>query len=151
MTAHPQEDPGVPAAPSIRPGWYRFSGLCLAIVFAAVGMLFLLLPGTVLAFFNDLSLTFGLGASSVDGLDLYLVLAGSYMYVVTLLAWGIYRAPENPVYPVLLVNAKLASAALSLIFFFTTDRALIYLVNGLVDGSLGAAVLLMFLRWRPRG
>ncbi len=41
------------------------------------------------------------------------VLAAAYMYVVTVLAWLMYRFPREKAYPMLLANAKFASSALS--------------------------------------
>ena len=127
---------------------YRLISLGLAAVFAVVGVLFLVLPVTVLRFFNDLSLSFGLQSSPVEGINLYLILAVGYMYLVTLLAWFMYHRPENLFAPLLLVNAKFASSALSFIFFFGISHALIYLVNGVVDGLIGAGVFLMYRKLR---
>jgi hypothetical protein len=127
---------------------YRRISLGLAIVFAGVGLLFLLLPGAVLHFFNNLSVSFGLQSSPVEDINFYLILAIGYMYIVAMLAWFMFRQPENHYFPILLLNAKLASSILSLIFFFSISHALIYLVNGVVDGLIGAAVHVMYRKQR---
>jgi|WetSurMetagenome_2_1015567.scaffolds.fasta_scaffold368011_2 hypothetical protein len=127
---------------------YRMTGLCLSIVFAVVGLVFLLAPRQPLRFFNELSLSVGLASSPVVGVDLFHVLAVGYMYIVTLLAWFMYRMPANRLAPVLLVNAKLASSVLSFIFFFAVHGALIFLVNGMVDGLIGAGVFALYLKQR---
>jgi hypothetical protein len=127
---------------------YRMTGLCLAIVFAAVGLVFLLIPRQLVRFFNEISLSVSLAPSPVVGVDLFHVLTVGYMYVVTLLAWFMYRIPANRLAPILLVNAKLASSILSFIFFFAVHGALIFLVNGIVDGLIGAGVLTVYLKQR---
>lgn len=127
---------------------YRMISLGLAVVFAGVGLLFLFLPGAVLHFFNDFSASFGLQSSPPEGSTFYLILAVGYMYLVAMLAWFMFRQPENHVFPVLLLNAKLASSMLSWIFFFGVSHALIYLANGIVDGLIGAGVLLMYRKQR---
>lgn len=122
---------------------YRMISLGLAVAFGGVGILFLMVPGGVLHYFNDLSVTLGLQPSPVEGINFYLILAAGYMYVVTLLAWFMYRQPTNRFFPVLLLNAKLASSIFSLIFFLVVGRALIYLTNGIIDGLIGIGVLLL--------
>lgn len=131
-----------------RPSTYRSVSLGLAMVFAATGLLFLCLPGALLRFFNDFSVSFGLQSSPVEGTNFYLILAAGYMYLVTLLAWNMFLHPANRLLPVLLLNAKLASSALSLIFFLLVNRALIYLANALVDGLICAGVFLMHRKMR---
>jgi hypothetical protein len=131
----------------VRNNWitaYRRISLGLAIVFAGTGLLFLFIPGTVLLLFNELSISFGLQSSPVEGINFYLILAVGYMYIVTMLAWLMYREPENRSFPVLLMNAKTASSVLSFVFFFAVSHALIYLVNGIVDGLIAAGVILMY-------
>jgi hypothetical protein len=127
---------------------YRRMSLVLAIVFAGVGLLFLFIPGAVLRFFDGLSISIGLQPSQVRADNFYPVLAVGYMYIVTLLAWFMFRQPENRYFPVLLVNAKTASSILSFIFFYSVSQTLIYLVNGIVDGLIAAGVLLMYAMQR---
>jgi hypothetical protein len=118
----------------------RVLGYALAVVFAAVGLGFLVAPGGVIDFFNTLSRPLGMEASPVSGRSFYLVLTAAYMSVVTLLAWKMGRQPENRAYSVLLAQAKLASSLISFGFFAFHGPFLIYLVNGLVDGAIGAVV-----------
>jgi hypothetical protein len=120
--------------------WYRRTSLFLAVVFAAVGILFLFLPGTVLRFFNDLSPHFGLLPSGGGDVNLFVVLAAAYMYVVSLLAWLMYRHPDQDLPPIILINAKLASSLLSFALFLFVVPSLALLVNGVVDGCLGGGV-----------
>lgn len=74
------------------------------------------------------------------------VLAAAYMYVVTVLAWLMYRFPREKAYPMLLANAKFASATLSFLLFAVHAPWLIYLVNGILDAGLGFVALLMAAR-----
>jgi len=124
------------------------AGAAGAVTFAAVGLVFVAMPGRVLAFFDALSGRAGLatsaGAGSAD--RFWLVLAAAYMYVVTVLAWSMFRRPAEPVYPRLLAHAKLASAALSLAAFAIVVPHLILLANFLVDGAIGAAALVLWRR-----
>ena len=137
-----QSDMGVPLAGEwIRT--YRALSLCGAIVFAIVGALFLLLPGGTLGFFSDMSSSVGLEPTPVESGVLYHVLAVGYMYLVTLLAWFMFRHPNNRLLPVLLLNAKSASSILSFVFFFGMSHTLIFLTNGVMDGSIAVGVYLM--------
>ncbi len=73
------------------------------------------------------------------------------MYLVTLLAGLMFRKPGNPLLPLLLAQAKLASSIFSLVFFFGRAPYLICLANAVVDGLIGALVLsLYFLQKKTR-
>jgi hypothetical protein len=124
-------------------GVYRTASLGMAVVFAIVGLLFLTSGSGVLRFFNGLSVGIGLDPSPVDATDFFLVLGVGYMYLVTLLAWLMARHPENRSFPMLLMNAKFASSLLSIAFFFLDHQFLIYVTNGVVDGCIGAFVLVL--------
>ena len=121
-------------------------GAAFAVAFAAVGSLFLALPDRVLALFDTLSRRSGLAAFAAAPDRFWLVLAAAYMYVVTVLAWSMFRRPADPVYPRLLAHAKLCSAALSLAAFALSLRHLILLANGLVDGAIGLVALVLWRR-----
>jgi succinate dehydrogenase/fumarate reductase cytochrome b subunit len=71
------------------------------------------------------------------------VLAVAYMYIVTLLAWMMFRRPADPVWPALLAQAKFASALVSILLFALAGPYLVYAANGVVDGLIGVAVLLL--------
>lgn len=124
--------------------------LALAVIFALVGLTFLLMPEDVLAYFNQLSVHLRLPLAPVTTAGFYVALAGAYMYVVAVLAWLIYRQPTVPWFPLLLAHAKLASALLSLLLFFWQQPYLIFLANGLVDGLLGLAALFYYRILRGR-
>jgi hypothetical protein len=124
---------------------YRAISLALAVVFAAVGAIFLLIPGEMLSFFNAVSRRLGM-IEGPTGRSFFGALAGAYMYVVTFLAWRMYRSPGERIYARLLGQAKLASAVLSFLLFALQAPWLVYLVNGIVDAALGALVLTMSAR-----
>jgi hypothetical protein len=126
----------------------RAFGLGLAVIFAAVGALFVFWPAGVLGFFNAISRRLGMREGPVER-SFFGVLAGAYMFVVTLLAWFMYKRPGEKVYPWLLAQAKIASSILSFLMFVLHAPWLIYLANGIVDGLIGFAVLLLFFRVRP--
>jgi hypothetical protein len=126
----------------------KMMGLFLAVVFAAVGLIFLLAPGGVLRFFNSISRPLGMGQAPEVEYQFYLILAVAYMYTVTLLAWLMFRQPQNKAYPLLLTQAKLASALFSFCLFFFVQPFLIYLANGIIDGAIGLVVLVVYLKMR---
>jgi hypothetical protein len=120
-------------------------GLCLASVFAVVGGLFVLLPGGTLAFFNSASRRLGMVEGPVEA-SFFVVLAGAYMFVVTVLAWRMSRSPLEKIYPLILGQAKLASSLLSFLMFAIHAPWLILLVNGIVDGALALVVWIVYRR-----
>jgi hypothetical protein len=122
-------------------------GLGLAAVFALVGGAFLLLPRGTLALFNAVSRRLGMVEGPLEP-TFFGVLAAAYMFVVTVLAWRMFRSPEESLYPLLLAQAKLASSVLSFLLFALRAPWLIYLVNGIVDGALGLVVLSVYRRIR---
>ena len=126
---------------------YRAFSLSLAVVFALVGGVFLFLPREMLTFFNAVSRRLGMIEGPAER-SFFGVLAAAYMYVVTILAWFMYRFPGEKIYPLILGQAKLASSLLSFLMFFFHAPWLVYLVNGIVDGGLGLIVLMMFFRVR---
>ncbi len=123
---------------------YRGISGALGACFALVGALFLLVPGAVLSVFDGWSRQLGLATFAGPADPFYLVLAVAYMYVVTVLAWSMYRHPRDTASAGLLAQAKLASALLSFGVFFLRQAHLILLVNGIVDGAIG--LLVLFLR-----
>jgi hypothetical protein len=130
---------------------YRLTGVTFMVLFAVTGLLFLFIPDKVCIFFNSLSPVFGLPESPVTGFNFYLILASGYMYLVTLLAFLMYRHPENKYFPQLLAHAKIASSVLSLAFFLMNGHYLVYLANFLIDGFIGALVLILYVRMGRTG
>ncbi|MGZ7065152.1 MAG: hypothetical protein ACXVI6_02220 [Candidatus Aminicenantales bacterium] len=123
----------------------RMTGYTLAVVFAGVGVVFLVIPGRVIAFFNGLWSSLGLPPAAGPDAPFFVVLAAAYMFVVTVLAWNSGAHPEVPVFPRLLAIAKAASSLLSFGYFAFGARHLILLVNGVVDGAIALLVLWVFL------
>jgi hypothetical protein len=82
----------------------------------------------------------------VQGFGFYHILAVGYMYLVTLLAFFMYRHPEDMRFPLLLTHAKLASSILSLALFLFHERYLIYITNFIVDGFIVILVFFFFLK-----
>jgi len=126
---------------------HKAFSLALALIFASVGAIFLILPRETLAFFNALSRRLGMAEGPAER-SFFGVLAVAYMYVVTALAWLMYRAPREKIYPLLLGQAKMVSSLLSFLMFAVQAPWLVYLVNGIVDGAIGLVVLLMYFRLR---
>jgi hypothetical protein len=125
--------------------WFGFTG---AVVFALVGAAFFLFPEGVLSFFNGISGFFHMKPAPVAFPGFYLILTAAYMYVVTIVAFEIFRHPENPAFLVLLANAKIASSLLSLVLLFRDAFYLIYLVNFIADGCIGLVALWLYTRMK---
>jgi hypothetical protein len=125
---------------------YRFVSIVLVFLFAVTGLLFLFIPDQVLTLFNKFSPSLGMPESPVTGLSIYLILAVGYMYLVTVLAFLMYRHPENKYFPQLLAHAKVASSLLSLALFLLHAHYLIYLANFVIDGVIGAIVIALYAR-----
>ncbi len=127
---------------------YKTLSFILMLLFAITGILFLVLPDKVIAFFNTLSVFPGLLQSPVIDWNFYLILAAGYMYLVTVLAFLMFRHPQNRQFPLLLTHAKLASSILSLVFYLLHAHYLIYLANFIIDGVIGIIVLTLYLKMR---
>lgn len=127
---------------------YKTASLLSAIIFALVGLLFIFIPNAVLSFFNNISYHFDFPLTPLTGVNFYLILAVGYMYLVTLVAYLMYRHPKNKIFPMLLANGKFASAFLSF-YLCTIDKPyLIYITNGVVDGFIGLMALLFYYKLR---
>ncbi len=126
--------------------FYQTLSLLFAITFAVVGLIFLLFANDVLNFFNSISNYIGMLPSPVQGFNFYLILAVGYMYLVTILAFFMYRFPKNSLFPLLLAHGKLASALLSLGFFLVHQPYLIYITNCLVDAGIGIIALIFYFK-----
>ena len=118
-------------------------GMALSVLFAVVGLIFLLMPDDVIVLFNGISRICGMEESPVQGYTFYLILAVGYMYLVSLLAFMMYLHPEDKRFVWLLINAKAASSIVSMIMFVVQRQYLIYAANAIVDGLI--AVLLTVL------
>jgi hypothetical protein len=122
----------------------------LAIGFAVTGFFFIAWPDGTLARLTEFGDNFGdFTAAPETDERLWLSLGFAYMVVITALAW---IASTDPVRhrPMLLALAagKAASSVTSLVFF-AQDDVFVYLLNGIVDGSLvGASLLLCALAGR---
>ena len=127
---------------------YRWVSLLLAALFAVVGLIFLLLPGHLISFFNSLSSRLDMETAPETGCPFFLALAVAYMYLVTLFAWLMFRYPRNKVYPFLLAQAKFASSLLSFGLFSLYEPYLIYLANGVVDAAIGLTAGFFYLKLR---
>ena len=127
---------------------YKALGLTLMLLFAFTGILFLSLPDQVLVFFNNLSISLGMLPSPAAGWNFYLILAAGYLYLVSILAFLMFKHPENHYFSLLLIHAKLASSFLSLAFFFWHGQYLVYIANFIVDGIIGILVLTLYFKMR---
>lgn len=118
----------------------------LAVSFAVVGILFIVVPSGVLETISDVGEWFGNSTRAPHTQeDLWLALSFAYMVVIT----GICLVAQMDVVryrPLLLVLAagKTASSLGSLAFFLVDEHVFIYLLNFLVDGFLALLSLSLF-------
>lgn len=122
---------------------YRSTSLIMAFVFALVGFLFLFFSDGVLALFNGVSDAIGFPGGPEHAAGFYLGLAVSYMYLVSLIAFMMWRYPQDRVLPLLLINGKAASAILSLGLFVFQQPLLIYATNAVVDGTIAVGIFIL--------
>ena len=130
--------------------YYRTFSLLMAIIFVLVGCIFLFFADGVLESFNSIATYTGMKLSPVKGVDFYLILAVGYMYLVSFLAYMMFRHPDNPYFPLLLTNAKLASSVLSLCFFILHQPYPMYVINFIIDGMIGLLALYFYFKIRKR-
>jgi hypothetical protein len=123
---------------------YVSTSLCLSMVFAVVGMIFLFIPESVFLVLNNISRYIGFAESPLQGFGLYQVLAVGYMYLVTLLSFLMHKHPENTFFPILLIQGKSASSLISLFLYFFHLRSLLLLTNGIVDGIIAVGVFVLY-------
>jgi len=117
----------------------------MALGFAVTGFFFIAWPDGTLARLTEFGDNFGDFAPAPETDErLWLSLGFAYMVVITALAW---IASTDPVRhrPMLLALAagKAASSITSFVFYFQDD-VFAYLLNGIVDGSLVGASLLLY-------
>lgn len=123
---------------------YGYISVGMAIVFTLVGILFLFISDGIVIFFNKISAFIGMEQVGPGQEHFYVVLSVAYMYVVALLAFQMYRNPKDAVFPFLLFNAKIASSLISILLFVVDKRLLLYITNGIVDGSIGLLAIVMY-------
>jgi hypothetical protein len=133
----------------MKPSLVKAIGLSMFIIFAAVGALFVLAPDAVLRFMNATGRTLKMIEAPLGGAGFFPGLAGAYMYVVSVLAWQIFRHPGVRVFPLLLAHAKTASGALSFALFLFHRPYFVLLANALVDLGLGLLAISMFRSIKP--
>ena len=117
----------------------------MAIGFAITGFFFIAWPDGTLARLNELGGHFGFDTDAPKTDErLWLSLGFAYMVVITAIAL-IVQTDVVRYRPLLLALAagKAASSITSLIFFIQDD-VFVYLLNGIVDGSLVFASLLLW-------
>jgi len=118
----------------------------MAVGFAITGFFFIAWPDGTLARLTEFGDNFGdfTPAPETDE-RLWLSLGFAYMMVITALTL-IAQADVVRYRPMLLALAagKAASSITSLVFFFQDD-VFVYLLNGIVDGSLVGASLLLYV------
>jgi uncharacterized protein YjeT (DUF2065 family) len=119
-------------------------GLALSLTFAIVGLIFLLAPEAVLRGLNAVGRSFGMSDSPLHGAGFFSVLASSYMAVVTVLAWRMFKSPASPAHPLLLGQAKAASSLFSFGVFGFHAPYFVLLANGIVDGALAVLAFCIF-------
>jgi hypothetical protein len=110
-------------------------------IFAAGGLGFYLVPGTITSVMNRGARKAGLEESPVDADNLWIVLAASYMALITAISADAAttgdRAHRHSLARYLLVG-KVASSLGALGYFGLRRRGYAFLANFLLDGAIAA-------------
>jgi hypothetical protein len=117
----------------------------MAIGFAITGFFFIAWPDGTLARLTEFGDNFGdfTPAPETDE-RLWLSLGFAYMVVITALAWIASTDPVRHRPMLLALAAGKAASSLTSFVFFAQDDVFVYLLNGVVDGSLVGASLLLY-------
>jgi hypothetical protein len=122
----------------------------LAIGFAITGFFFIAWPDGTLARLTEFGDNFGdfTPAPETDE-RLWLSLGFAYMVVITALCLVAQADPVRYREMLVALAAGKAASSITSIVFFAQDDVFVYLLNGIVDGSLvGAALLLWWIAGR---
>ncbi len=115
--------------------------------FLIVGAMFYSIPNPIIDVFNFVSAKIGYFQPLPQNIEkFYLDLAVAYMSCVAAVAYLISRdvLKNSNLTPVLIVG-KTTSSLISLLSFFLYQRALLYLSNFVIDGSIVLIVLAFYL------
>jgi hypothetical protein len=118
----------------------------MAIGFAITGFFFIAWPDGTLARLTEFGDNFGdfTPAPETDE-RLWLSLGFAYMVVITALAWIASTDPIRHQPMLLALAAGKAASSITSLVFFAQDDVFVYLLNGIVDGSLVGAALLLYV------
>jgi len=128
--------------------WAQWFFRISALVYFVVGMMFILIPDTILAWSNGLSsfLHTGLPPIPTGGEHFWTALAFSMMMTISGICIAAqYNIRQNRNLVVLLLIAKAASSVSGFALFAPQHPYFAYLAIGLVDGSLFLASLVFYL------
>ena len=118
----------------------------LAIGFAITGFFFIAWPDGTLARLTEFGDNFGDFTPAPDTDErLWLSLGFAYMAVITALAWIASTDPVRHRPMLLALAAGKAASSITSLVFFAQDDVFAYLLNGIVDGSLVGAALLLYV------
>jgi hypothetical protein len=123
---------------------YRSVSIVMAVVFAIVGLLFLVFSRDVLVMFNQISVALGVSPGPEQTSGFYVALGVSYMYLVSLISFLMWLRPQEQMLPLLLINGKAASSLLSATMFVADRPLLIYVANAIVDGAIAVGVYMLY-------
>jgi hypothetical protein len=121
-------------------------------IFLVGGVLFYGLPGATTAAMNRSARGVGLAPSQVDDSNLWVVLAGAYMALITVIAQRASQAPlQRKELVRLLVLGKAASSLGALGYFVFKRRAYAFLLNFVLDGAICAGTEYLLERAEAKG
>ena len=126
----------------------RVAGYSLAVAFAVMALLLLVLPAHVLQALNRIGDLLGLPPAPVVGLGYYTAIAVAFMYVLAVLAALVAREPAVRAYATVLVHAEAALAVLSLALFALQDVHFVFLASFSVHALVAVFVYVLCLRTR---
>ena len=118
------------------------------LLFAVTGLIFLFFPWKIFVFFNTISRFLGMSRSPVKGIMFYCIYTVGYLYTAAIIAFFMYRNPENRHFPLLLTGGQLVVAAVSLAMFLAHKPYLIYAVSFILNGIIGAIAFVSYIKIR---
>ncbi|MCK5093634.1 MAG: hypothetical protein KAR18_02835 [Spirochaetes bacterium] len=114
--------------------------------FAFAGVIFLFFPEKVFVYFNTISRLLGMSRSPVKGIMFYCIFTVGYLFTAALIAFFMYRYPENRHFPLLLTQGQLVVTVVSLAMFLAHKPYLIYAVSFILNGIIGSLGLVSYIK-----
>ena len=120
---------------------YKSLSFIGAVVFAVCGIFFLIFPNSAYQFFNSVSISLGMQSAPEAEIGFFYIYFIGYFYLTAVLAFLMYRNPENRHFPVLLAHCSYAVSVLSITLFLIRKPYLIYIVSLVANVIIGTLAL----------
>ncbi len=129
---------------------YKPLSVAGAVGFALCGLFFIFLPNRVYIIFNIISRSLGMPRTPVKDIGFFYIYTIGYFYIMSALAFLMFRNPDSRQYPLLLANGSFAVSILSIALFLIHKPYLIYAASLIANGIIGALALSGSLKMKKR-